>query len=74
MQLSALHSNAARFELAETARLRSEQLRNEAVRLVEDRHIRTQRTQSEASNKEPNIHFDVELLIRGSALLTASHS
>ena len=45
------HSNLQRFKFAEDARVRSETLRNDAVKLVEDREIRTNRSQAEATNR-----------------------
>ena len=45
------HSNLGRFRAAEDARVRSETLRNDAVKLVEDREIRTTRSQTEATNR-----------------------
>merc|ERR1711911_259246 len=45
------HSNLERFRAAEDARVRSETLRNDAVKLVEDREIRTTRSQAEATNR-----------------------
>ena len=45
------HSNLERFRAAEDARVRSETLRNDAVKLVEDREIRTTRSQTEATNR-----------------------
>ena len=45
------HSNLGHYQEAEAARQRSETLRNEAVRLVEDRQVRTTRTQADASSR-----------------------
>ena len=45
------HSNLERYHRSEEARRRSEAIRNETLRLVEDRHIKTNRNQNEASNK-----------------------
>ena len=45
------HSNLEKFRKSEEARQRSEAIRNDTIRLVEDRHIRTNRSQNEASNK-----------------------
>ena len=45
------HSNLEKFRFAEDARVRSETLRNDTVKLVEDREIRTTRSQTEATNR-----------------------
>jgi len=45
------HSNLGHYQEAEAARQRSETLRNEAIRLVEDRHVRTNRSQADASSR-----------------------
>ena len=45
------HSNLERYRRSEEARQRSEAVRNETLRLVEDRQIKTNRSQNEASNK-----------------------
>ena len=45
------HSNLEKYKRSEEARQRSEAIRNETIRLVEDRHIKTNRSQNEASNK-----------------------
>ena len=45
------HSNLQKFRFAEDARVRSETLRNDTVKLVEDREIRTTRSQTEATNR-----------------------
>ena len=45
------HSNLERYRRSEEAKQRSEAVRNETLRLVEDRQIKTNRNQNEASNK-----------------------
>ena len=45
------HSNLEKYRRSEEARQRSEAVRNEALRLVEDRQIKTNRSQNEASHK-----------------------
>ena len=45
------HSNLQKFRFTEDARVRSETLRNDTVKIVEDREIRTKRSQGEATNR-----------------------
>lgn len=45
------HSNLEKYRRSEEARQRSEAIRNETIRVVEDRQIKTNRSQNEASHK-----------------------
>ena len=45
------HANLEKFRFAEDARVQSETLRNETIKLVEDRHLRTTRGQADATNR-----------------------
>ena len=54
------HSNLEKFRFAEDARVRSETLRNDTIKLVEDREIRTNRSQVEATNRINDRARDVQ--------------
>ena len=68
---------------AEAARQRSESLRNDVIRLVEDRNVRTNRTQADASSRlndrarditswKKELQREVEALVRETAVLENS--
>ena len=78
------HSNLEKYKRSEEARQRSEAIRNETIRLVEDRHIKTNRSQNEASNKlnerardittwKKDLQRELDLLVKETAELGKSN-